>query len=308
MTTEQRAVLNAAFRIGSALGRKFEATDMTIELRQAAHLYAATYEGDFEYMVGMRQEVTGGRMFFSDGQSKGILNCLMADARKRLAAKPAPSVTSVTPSRAILADLPDGRYRVTPADGESIAVRVSKAGEDGKLKGSRIISTRINGDEWMGVADVAPSGDFRLWRSCHGALRGRITEAVNILDAAKAQDEWLVLGLAYAQEGSECCFCGRDLDTPESLTVGYGPTCADKHGLPWGARAIPMSVRLAAANIHPETGVEETPEELLQLAEDTRPTAQPRPTYMNADGTLNFGARKALGRDRTYQEIFGANG
>jgi len=31
-----------------------------------------------------------------------------------------------------------------------------------------------------------------------------------------------------------CCFCSHDIDTPESTAVGYGPVCAEKHGLPWG--------------------------------------------------------------------------
>lgn len=33
---------------------------------------------------------------------------------------------------------------------------------------------------------------------------------------------------------SACCFCNRELTTPESVTAGYGPICADKYGLPWG--------------------------------------------------------------------------
>jgi hypothetical protein len=328
ITQDQRAVFNAAYRIGAALGRKFEASDMTVELRQAAHLYATTYEGDFEYMAQMRDQANGGVMFFSDGQSKGILNCLMADAKRRLADRPAPKVghhpacatrraaslpcdcgadkPATAPKYAYLKDLPDGRYRVTLADGEHLAIRVNKAGPESKLVGHRIVSTRINGDEWMGCGSVAPDGGFGLWRSCRGELRDRVLDAVKVLDAAKTQDQWLVAGLAYAQEGSQCFICGRDLDTPESLTAGYGPVCADKHGLPWGAKAVPMSVRLAQASaatveapaepqIDPETGVQESAEELLALAEATRPEPTPIRSYAQA---------KAEGRPRTYQEIF----
>lgn len=32
-----------------------------------------------------------------------------------------------------------------------------------------------------------------------------------------------------------CCFCGRPLETKESVGVGYGPICADNYGLPWGS-------------------------------------------------------------------------
>ena len=34
-----------------------------------------------------------------------------------------------------------------------------------------------------------------------------------------------------------CVFCTRPLDTPESTTVGYGPVCAERRGLPWGVAA-----------------------------------------------------------------------
>ena len=146
-----------------------------------------------------------------------------------------------------LSTVPDGRYRVTLADGDHLAIKLQLAGTDSKLAGARIISTRINGDEWMGVAHITPAGELKLWRSLQGALRARVTISINTLDDAKAEDAWLVAGLAFAQEGSQCFFCGRDLDTPESLLVGYGPTCADNHGLPWGDKATPMSVRLAQA-------------------------------------------------------------
>jgi len=305
MTPDQRAVLNAAYRIGVSLGRKFEATDVNVELRQAAHLYAAAYDGDFPYMVDFHQRVLGGVMFFSDGQTKGILNCLMADAKRRLADRaPKAVIAEAKPARAFLQELPDGRYRVTLADGDHLALYVKAAGSDSKLAGSRVVSTRINGDDWMGVAHVGQAGNLHLWKSCQGDLRRRVYAALDVLDQAKTQDEWLVAGLAFAQEGSQCFICGRDLDTPESLTAGYGPTCADKHGLPWGAKAVPMSVRLAQAasasvevpaepQIDPETGVQESAEELLDLVEASRPK------------TVSFAEMKARGYKRTYEEIFG---
>lgn len=39
----------------------------------------------------------------------------------------------------------------------------------------------------------------------------------------------------YGIETSQCCFCGRELTTTESVSAGYGPICAGKFGLPWGA-------------------------------------------------------------------------
>lgn len=34
------------------------------------------------------------------------------------------------------------------------------------------------------------------------------------------------------QEFSFCCFCGLELTNKDSVTVGYGPICAEKWGLP----------------------------------------------------------------------------
>ena len=35
--------------------------------------------------------------------------------------------------------------------------------------------------------------------------------------------------------GGRCCFCRRSLTQTESIKRGYGPSCADKRGLPYGA-------------------------------------------------------------------------
>ena len=147
MTAEMRTVFNVAYKIGKQLDRKFEVSDLTPELRQAARMYAASYEGDFEYLIDMRDRImSGGASFLSDRQSAGVLNCLMADAKKRLAARPTPTVATST-GRVYLSTVPDGRYRVTLADGDHLAIKLQLAGTDSKLAGARIISTRINGDE-----------------------------------------------------------------------------------------------------------------------------------------------------------------
>lgn len=39
---------------------------------------------------------------------------------------------------------------------------------------------------------------------------------------------------AFGHETHKCVFCHRALSTKESTAVGYGPICAEKHGLPWG--------------------------------------------------------------------------
>lgn len=324
MTTEQRAVFNAAFRVGNALGRKFEPSDLTPELRSAAHLYASTYEGDFDFMVQFREQCDGGVMFFSDGQTKGILNCLMADARRRIAAKPkaAPTTPVAAPAGPNLASVPDGRYRITLDDGSSLALRfdsknewtVEKFGE-----GSRKISLRVGGSdserEWNGVGTIAKTGATSLWKSAGP----RVTEAVRILaNATRDEQGWLVFGLAFAQEGSRCFRCGKELDQPESLLVGYGETCADRMGLPWGDKATPMSVLLAQASQETAPAVAQTAPEPTYTKEEedefmalaNAPVTAPRPSAYEAADAANravnaaMQAKKARGEKLTYEDIF----
>lgn len=305
----RRALFNAAYRQGVALGRKFEAQDMTIELRQAALQYAATYQGDFPYMVEMASQTLSGGL--TDGQSKGVLNCLMADAKRRLASR-APRATSESASQApqhqYLTSVPDGRYRVTLVDGEHLAVRIEKVSKDSSLpQGTRVISTRI-GEDWLGRAAITPDGEFRLWKSAQGELRDRLSNAVEILDSSEAKDGWLIAGLAFAQAGSQCFFCGRDLDTPESLLVGYGPTCADKHGLPWGDKATPAAVLLARAEA-------EKAGEVASPAPEAEATVQASSTEVkevtvtqksnHLTSPVSLAEAHARGKARSYSEIFG---
>lgn len=44
------------------------------------------------------------------------------------------------------------------------------------------------------------------------------------------------VGFAVSHGASSgiCMFCSRRLDTKESVSVGYGPVCAENWGLPWG--------------------------------------------------------------------------
>ena len=52
-----------------------------------------------------------------------------------------------------------------------------------------------------------------------------------------------------------CCFCARELTTAESVSVGYGPICAGRYGLPWGPNIAVTQVERArrlAANIEAE--------------------------------------------------------
>ena len=60
----------------------------------------------------------------------------------------------------------------------------------------------------------------------------------------RAQQGTILKGEALARVASQyghahgvCMFCARDLTDERSIEVGYGPVCAGRHDLPWGASA-----------------------------------------------------------------------
>lgn len=52
---------------------------------------------------------------------------------------------------------------------------------------------------------------------------------------------------AYGRRTGSCCFCRRELTDARSVTVGYGPICAENFGLPWGERVESTAQAIALA-------------------------------------------------------------
>jgi hypothetical protein len=57
-----------------------------------------------------------------------------------------------------------------------------------------------------------------------------------------------------------CCFCGLRLTTAASVAAGYGPTCADNFGLPWGEGSNKANVSRALGITGDEKIAEEFPD------------------------------------------------
>lgn len=221
--------------------RKFEVTDLNPTLEAAARTIAGAWVAPSAnhwsnaFMLDMKYRVSKAKPL-SAGQAKGVLNVV----RSEFTPKPA-KVEDDAPAASI-AKVRTARFRVVAADGQSIAVRLSVPTMwTDAPKGTRKIATRT-ADGWSTVGKAEPDGSVKLFAKTDKVLKARVLSALDTLQNA---DDDLVYILAYAMEGSECGFCGLALDTVESLTVGYGPTCAKKHDLPWGAKAVPAKVLLA---------------------------------------------------------------
>lgn len=82
-----------------------------------------------------------------------------------------------------------------------------------------------------------PNNRFYGWMDRDGQLRGRGASDEAVLSALRVMDDTEALADAAGAIGREtgsCCFCSRQLTHGDSLTVGYGPICADRYGLPHG--------------------------------------------------------------------------
>lgn len=67
--------------------------------------------------------------------------------------------------------------------------------------------------------------DARRWEYRAGVLRGVLPE--HALTAEQAAE--------FGHAHGRCVFCNQGLSTDDSVSVGYGPVCAARHNLPWGA-------------------------------------------------------------------------
>lgn len=222
-------------------GRKFEVTDLTPSLEAAAKMVAISWVAPkpghwaTNFMFDMKARAAT-KKGLSVGQAKGVLNVVRAEATPK-----APKVEIVGQAELNISKVRTARFRVVAEDSSSIAIRLSVPTMwTDAPKGTRKLSVR-QADGWMTVGKVAPEGTVNIFKKASN-VEARVRAALTTL--ANADDD-LVYILAYAMEGSECGFCGLELDTVESLTVGYGPTCAKKHDLPWGAKAVPAKVLLA---------------------------------------------------------------
>lgn len=112
-------------------------------------------------------------------------------------------------------------------------LRLSIAGDSAKVPGSVTLTSADRDAEgarqWFGR--VTRDGVFEPSGALDGKTQTAIAAALKALavDPAKAAAD-------YGHLTGVCCFCGIGLTDERSTAVGYGPTCARKWGMPWGAK------------------------------------------------------------------------
>lgn len=110
-------------------------------------------------------------------------------------------------------------------EGGSRPVVLGRAGDRSKFPGSiNITDGGPFGDNvWYGR--IMTDGTLSPSRSCDDLV-------INLLKEFNENPS--EVASLYGIKTGNCCFCRKELSTKESLSVGYGPVCADHWGLPWG--------------------------------------------------------------------------
>jgi hypothetical protein len=121
------------------------------------------------------------------------------------------------------------KIRLQTSSGQKIVLRMSSKGD---------VTVTDNGPSFHDrkyFGKINPEGLFSPTK----LVTPDVTQLLK--DLAENPTEMAAL---YGHQTSNCCFCGLELTTSESVTVGYGPICADNWGLPWGVKVQSTYVRL----------------------------------------------------------------
>lgn len=150
-------------------------------------------------------------------------------------------VVNVAPIFALLAKaqgagLKYPKIRLHTAEGRLVVLAL--AGAKSKYAGQVMLTDGgpFGSNVWYGA--IAQDGTWQRSR----AVTPDVVELLRSLSADPAQ-----VARAFGRATGSCCFCGRELETAESVTVGYGPVCAANFGLPWGEVVESTTVIVEAA-------------------------------------------------------------
>jgi len=93
-------------------------------------------------------------------------------------------------------------------------------------------------------------GDTYAGRIENGAFLPRSATGADALPALQTLLESPLGTLAeIGRFSGTCCYCARELTDPRSVSMGYGPVCAENYGLPWGETQVtPPDIAAEAAS------------------------------------------------------------
>jgi len=176
------------------------------------------------------------RSLIEQAQTRGLTEKQIYWARKLVsdATVSKPAAANVGDFRGVIAlfanaatRLKHPKVRLQLADGSPVAL--SLAGANSKAPGTVNVTNGkpFASSVWYGRVD--PTGRWEM----SGKVDPATASALTALLVNFANNPAKVAS-AYGRQTGSCCFCARELTDARSVSVGYGPQCADKFSLPWG--------------------------------------------------------------------------
>lgn len=107
-------------------------------------------------------------------------------------------------------------------------LRINVAGEQARVPGSLNVTDydqRQDDGRRVWYGRITRDGAFSPSRDADASILPYLARFA--ADPAKVAGE-------HGRLTGRCCFCNRPLSDERSTAVGYGGTCADRYGLPWG--------------------------------------------------------------------------
>jgi len=113
--------------------------------------------------------------------------------------------------------------KINLEDAGGNALRLTRAGSGSREPGSITLSEAGYGTAYYGR--ISRDGTYHKTRE----TKPWVIELLSTLSEHPEQ-----IAKAHGQRTGNCCFCSRDLSDYRSVSMGYGPICAERWGLPWG--------------------------------------------------------------------------
>lgn len=226
--TEKVDLERWAFELYRTTERKFEAGDVTADMKRNAEEYARSYDGNFIFMNDMKRAAQLERGL-SDNMAKGVLNVMAHAGRDQF--KPVMEKIAATLDRSV-EEVRDGTYTVVfDSEDDRVTIKIKSLDDAACIKyaiphGSKIasfLSGPDNTSDFRGFAWIVGRA-IRPWKQFRE--NKRLVEAVKIIFTTDPENR-AAMGERYALISGNCCKCGRKLTVPASIHRGMGPICAE---------------------------------------------------------------------------------
>lgn len=136
------------------------------------------------------------------------------------------------------------KIRLMSDEGRFVQLNFYRAGTSDGYRQYDHDTIKVFVDGWQGHGFRKYAGEvsdeyIRPWD------RERMTDDVKNVIQSLALDPMGVAKTMAARLGA-CLYCGQRLSDPESKRRGYGGTCADRYGMPWGKKNLDREADLQA--------------------------------------------------------------